>query len=113
MLRTLLGLDRVKSSNSLALCLSASHVLHFMLQTLRALLCLPGVRTFRTEEHFNLFNSLAASLREGEEELQRSQNAEASKKQKQAVLDVAECRRDKETNRGVELVHVSKADAVM
>ena len=89
--------------------LRVGDAIDLLFQTLGSFPCLPGTRTFVTEEHFNLFNSLAASLWVGKEELDRAENTEGSEEQKESVFDVLEGRRNEKTNGSVELDFVSKS----
>lgn len=95
--------------NACLLGLRVGDVIDIMLQTLGSLLCLPGVWTLVTEEHFNLLNGLSAGFWVGKEKLDRSKNTKGSKKQEKTVLDVLECRRDEEANSSVELGLVSRS----
>ena len=107
MLSSLLGLDCINAGTSLALSLRSGDVVNLVLQTLRSLPGLPGMGTFGTEKGFDLLDRLAAGLGVGEPELERAEDAEASEEQEKAVFDVAEGRRNEETDSGVKLFDVS------
>lgn len=103
-LSALFSLNSIDTSTSVALGLGGCHVFNLVRKTLRALLCFPGVWTLRAEQDFNFLDGLAACLWICEEELNRGQDAEGSEEQEQAVFDVAESGRDKETDGKVELI---------
>jgi hypothetical protein len=107
MVNTVLNTALLNADTALALSLSISNSIGLLIDTLGALLSPPSVWAFIAEENFNLLNSLAASLRVGEPELKRTQNTHCTEDQEKPILDIAEGRRNEESDSEVELPTVS------